>query len=80
MDKVFIEMMIVDHQEAVDMAETRECQACRTLRGRKKNCCPQTKEIQMMKDWLKAWGYKRRYDEGGYVEWIYSQMGIKEEK
>ncbi len=61
-DKAFVEMMIVHHQGAVDMAKQ--------IPGNAKHAelkklgqdiiAAQTKEIEMMKGWLKSWGYENQ--------------------
>ena len=59
-DKAFIEMMIVHHQGAVDMAELipESAKHAELKKLGEDIIVAQTKEIQMMKDWLKAWGYE----------------------
>lgn len=59
-DKAFIEMMIVHHQGAVDMAELIPTYAehAELKKLGEDIIVAQTKEIQMMKDWFKAWGYE----------------------
>lgn len=59
-DKAFIEMMIVHHQGAVDMAKHIPAQA-KHEELKKLGAdiiAAQTKEIEMMQSWLKAWGYE----------------------
>ncbi len=59
-DKAFVEMMIVHHQGAVDMAELIPANAKHEeLKKLGKDIIgAQTKEIVMMKQWLKEWGYE----------------------
>lgn len=59
-DKAFIEMMIVHHQGAVDMAELIPVYAehAELKKLGEDIIVTQTKEIQMMKDWFKTWGYE----------------------
>jgi uncharacterized protein (DUF305 family) len=58
-DKAFVEMMIVHHQGAVDMAKAIPENAKHTELKKLgvEIISAQTKEIQMMKQWLKDWGY-----------------------
>lgn len=59
-DKAFIEMMIVHHQGAVDMAElipaNTKHEELQKLGA--DIITAQTQEIAMMKSWLKDWGYE----------------------
>ena len=59
-DKVFIEMMIVHHQRAVDMAELIPANGKHEELKKlgKDIITAQTEEIVMMKKWLKDWGYE----------------------
>ena len=59
-DKAFIEMMIVHHQGAVDMAKEIPANAkhAELKKLGEEIIAAQTKEIEMMKDWLKTWGYE----------------------
>lgn len=59
-DKAFIEMMIVHHQGAVDMAKHIPAQAKHEELKKlgQDIITAQTKEIEMMKGWLKSWGYE----------------------
>lgn len=59
-DKAFIEMMIVHHQGAVDMAELIPANAKHEELKKlgKDIITAQTQEIAMMKQWLKDWGYE----------------------
>jgi uncharacterized protein (DUF305 family) len=63
-DRAFVEMMIVHHQGAVDMAKLIPAQAkheeLKKLGG--DIITTQTKEIEMMKGWIKAWGYENGTD------------------
>jgi uncharacterized protein (DUF305 family) len=58
-DKAFIEMMIPHHEGAVKMAEAAKANAkhqeIKTMADEIINA--QNKEISMMRDWQKAWGY-----------------------
>lgn len=59
-DKAFVEMMIAHHQGAVDMAELIPAQA-KHAELKKLGIdiiIAQTKEIEMMKQWLSDWGYQ----------------------
>lgn len=58
-DKTFIEQMIPHHQGAIDMAKLVEQNAKhQELKDLAKDIISaQTKEINMMKDWQKNWGY-----------------------
>jgi uncharacterized protein (DUF305 family) len=58
-DKAFIEMMIAHHQGAVDMANAIPGNAkhAELKRLGTEIITAQTKEIEMMKGWLKTWGY-----------------------
>jgi uncharacterized protein (DUF305 family) len=61
-DKAFIEMMIAHHQGAVDMAKLIPTGA-KHEELKKLGAdiiTAQTKEIEMMKSWLKAWGYEEQ--------------------
>lgn len=59
-DKAFVEMMIVHHQGAVDMAELIPANAKHEELKKlgRDIITAQTKEIAMMKQWLKDWGYE----------------------
>lgn len=59
-DKAFVEMMIVHHQGAVDMAELIPANAKHEELKKlgRDIVVAQTKEIAMMKQWLKDWGYE----------------------
>jgi len=59
-DKAFIEMMIVHHQGAVDMAKEIPANAkhAELKKMGEEIISAQTKEIEMMKGWLKNWGYE----------------------
>jgi uncharacterized protein (DUF305 family) len=59
-DKAFIEMMIVHHQGAVDMAELIPANAKHEELKKlgRDIITAQTQEITMMKQWLKDWGYE----------------------
>lgn len=60
-DKAFIEMMIVHHQGAVDMAKHIPAQA-KHEELKKLGAdiiAAQTKEIEMMQGWLTSWGYNK---------------------
>lgn len=58
-DKAFVTLMIEHHQGAVDMASLVEKQAKhKEVKDLAKAIITtQTKEIDMMKSWLKEWGY-----------------------
>jgi uncharacterized protein (DUF305 family) len=58
-DKAFVEMMIVHHQGAVDMAKEIPANAKHPELKKlgEDIVTAQTKEIEMMKGWLKRWGY-----------------------
>lgn len=58
-DKAFVEMMIVHHQGAVDMAKLIPAQAKHEELKQlgEEIIAAQTKEIAMMKQWLKDWKY-----------------------
>lgn len=58
-DKAFVEMMIVHHQGAVDMAELIPANARHEELKKlgKDIITAQTQEITMMKQWLIDWGY-----------------------
>lgn len=58
-DKAFVEMMIVHHQGAVDMAKLIPANAkhAELKKLGTEIITAQTKEIEMMKGWLKTWGY-----------------------
>lgn len=58
-DKAFIGMMIVHHRGAIDMAKNAKAQAKHEeLRKLADDIITaQTKEIEMMRKWLKDWGY-----------------------
>ncbi len=57
LDKAFLDNMIVHHEGAVDMAQTLLAGTKRPELTKLGNdiIAAQTKEIQMMKDWRKAW-------------------------
>lgn len=59
-DKAFIEMMIVHHQGAVDMAAMIPANAKHEELKKlgREIIAAQTKEIAMMQQWLKDWGYE----------------------
>ena len=59
-DKAFVEMMIVHHQGAVDMAKEIPANAkhAELKKLGEEIITAQTKEIEMMKGWLKTWGYE----------------------
>lgn len=59
-DKAFIEMMIVHHQGAVDMAAMIPANAKHEELKKlgREIITAQTKEIAMMQQWLKDWGYE----------------------
>lgn len=59
-DKAFVEMMIVHHQGAVDMAKQIPDNAkhAELKKLGEAIISAQTKEIQMMQGWLKSWGYE----------------------
>ena len=59
-DKAFVEMMIVHHQGAVDMAELIPANAKHEELKKlgRDIITAQTQEITMMKQWLKDWGYE----------------------
>ncbi len=61
-DKAFVEMMIVHHQGAVDMAELIPANAkhAELKKLGQDIIVAQTKEIAMMKSWLKDWGYENQ--------------------
>jgi len=68
-DKAFVEMMIVHHQGAVDMAQLIPAGAKHEELKRLGTdiITAQTKEIEMMKQWLKDWGYSgtsQKIDDG----------------
>lgn len=65
-DKAFVEMMIVHHQGAVDMARYIPANAkhAELKKLGEAIVTAQTKEIEMMQGWLKSWGYT----EGGMME------------
>lgn len=58
-DKAFIEMMIVHHQGAVDMAKHIPAQAKHDELKKlgQDIIATQSKEIEMMQSWLQSWGY-----------------------
>lgn len=58
-DKAFLEMMIVHHQGAVDMAKHIPEQAKHEELKKlgEEIVTAQTKEIEMMQSWLRDWGY-----------------------
>lgn len=64
-DKAFIEMMIVHHQGAVDMAELIPANARHEELKKlgREIIAAQTKEIETMKQWLKDWGYASQSDD-----------------
>lgn len=71
-DKAFVEMMIVHHQGAVDMAALIPANAKHEELKRlgQDIIATQTKEIAMMQQWLKDWGYlgtSQKIDEGGMM-------------
>jgi hypothetical protein len=59
-DKAFVEMMIVHHQGAVDMAKLipENAKHAELKKLGTDIIQAQTKEIEMMKGWLKSWGYQ----------------------
>lgn len=59
-DKAFISSMIEHHQGAIDMAELAKKNAKHDELKNMSNdiVTAQSKEITMMQDWQKAWGYK----------------------
>lgn len=59
-DKAFVEMMIVHHQGAVDMAKTipENAKHAELKKLGVEIIAAQTKEIKMMQQWLKDWGYE----------------------
>lgn len=59
-DKAFVEMMIAHHQGAVDMAVLIPAQGKHDELKQlgEEIVTAQTKEIMMMKQWLKDWGYE----------------------
>lgn len=59
-DKAFVEMMIVHHQGAVDMAKLIPANAkhAELKKLGQDIITAQTQEITMMKKWLKDWGYE----------------------
>lgn len=63
-DKAFLEMMIVHHQGAIDMAKHIPAQAKHEELKKLGSdiITAQTKEIEMMKAWLKDWGYEEAQD------------------
>ncbi len=60
-DKAFVEMMIVHHQGAVDMAKAipENAKHMELKKLGEEIISAQTKEIEMMKGWLKSWGYEK---------------------
>lgn len=74
-DKAFVEMMIVHHQGAVDMAELIPANAKHEELKKlgQDIITAQTKEIAMMKTWLKDWGYET--DNSQKMEMDHSMMG-----
>jgi uncharacterized protein (DUF305 family) len=58
-DKAFIEEMIIHHQGAIDMAKQAQINAQHEEIKVLANdiITAQTKEIELMKEWQKAWGY-----------------------
>lgn len=58
-DRAFIEMMIDHHQGAIDMAKLIPAQAkhAELKQLGADIITAQTREIEMMRGWLKAWGY-----------------------
>jgi uncharacterized protein (DUF305 family) len=65
-DKAFVEMMIVHHQGAVDMAELIPANAkhAELKKLGQDIIVAQTTEITMMKQWLKSWGYETEPQKG----------------
>ena len=59
-DKAFIEMMIVHHQGALDMAKLipENAKHAELKKLGQDIIKAQTKEIEMMQSWLKSWGYQ----------------------
>jgi len=79
-DKAFVEMMIVHHEGAVDMAKLIPAQA-KNEELKKLGIdiiSAQTKEIEMMKSWLKAWGYEEslKEDHSNMPGMDHSMMGM----
>ena len=66
-DQAFVEMMIVHHQGAVDMAKLIPAQAKHDELKQlgEEIVTAQTKEIMMMKQWLKDWGYDGQSETSG---------------
>lgn len=58
-DKAFLSEMIIHHQGAIDMAELAKVNAKHEEIKRLSDeiITAQTKEIEMMKQWQKQWGY-----------------------
>jgi uncharacterized protein (DUF305 family) len=85
-DKAFVEMMIVHHQGAVDMAKEIPTNAkhAELKKLGQEIITAQTKEIEMMKSWLKEWGYEddntmmkgNMNMEGGMEGMDHSMMGM----
>lgn len=59
-DKAFIEMMIVHHEGAIEMAERIPANAKHVALKQlgRKITAAQSREITLMKRWLKDWGYE----------------------
>ena len=57
MDRAFLNGMIIHHEGAVEMAQTllKETKRPELLRLGNDIVSAQTQEIQMMKEWRKAW-------------------------
>ena len=57
MDKAFLDVMIIHHEGAIEMAQTllKETKRPELLKLGNDITTAQTQEIQMMKEWRKAW-------------------------
>jgi hypothetical protein len=64
-DKAFVEMMIVHHQGALDMAKQIPVNVKHPELKKlgEDIVTAQTKEIEMMRSWLKKWGYEKESGE-----------------
>jgi uncharacterized protein (DUF305 family) len=77
-DKAFVEMMIVHHQGAVDMAKAipENAKHAELKKLGEEIIRAQTKEIEMMKGWLKSWGYDKEGMMNHMEEMDHSMMGM----
>ena len=77
-DKAFVEMMIVHHQGAVDMAKAipENAKHAELKKLGEEIVRAQTKEIQMMQGWLKSWGYEKEGMNESMDGMDHSMMGM----